>query len=369
MSRVHVALIALALNVAAVVAVPSCGDAEVKLETGNFFIAFGDIIYSGGFGLKIERVYNAKSRFKGIFGTGWGSERKKYASVLADGSVVVHEYGSGAENVFVAEALDGEELRGAVAAIVKVATSTRAIRQEEATSYRQRLETDVLFRIYEWEKFRDRRLLSGRSLPVGAVLVSNRFGYQYIKRVRDGYVRVKDDGRNEFFDLDGRLRRVTDKNENFIDLLYDETGRIAQITDNAGRAIRFTFNGRGLVEALIVASGRKARYEYNDRGDLIKSTDVADHVYEYEYDDSHNMTAMLFTDETRMEMTYYSQELNESIRTVRDRDGTITRYTYVLDPNDREHVQVVVDVRKSNGDAVSRSAYEYYRGRLPSGSK
>jgi YD repeat-containing protein len=350
-----------------VIVAPRPGDANVSLKNGNFFIGYTDIIYSGGFGLKIERVYNAKSGFKGIFGFGWGNEYEAYVSVSADGSVVIHEYGSGAENAFVPEALDGEELRGAVEAIVRVATSTQAIRQEQVASYRQRLETDASFRNLEWEKFRDLRLLSGRSLPVGAVLVSNRFGHQYIKRVRDGYVRVHGNGRSDLFGLDGRLRRVTDKNENFIDFVYDENGRVARMTDDAGRTIRFTVNSRGLVEALIGENQRKATYEYNDRGDLIKSTDVDNNVYEYEYDDRHNMTTILYTDKTRMEMTYYSPELHENIRTVRDRDGTITRYTYVGDPADRGHFQVVVDVRNSDGAALSRSAYEYYIARLPDG--
>ena len=67
--------------------------ANVSLKNGNFFIAYTDIFYPGGFEPKIERVYNSKTPFSGMFGAGWGNEYEVYLSVSADGSIVVHEYG------------------------------------------------------------------------------------------------------------------------------------------------------------------------------------------------------------------------------------------------------------------------------------
>src|SRR3954471_5566197 len=74
--------------------------ANVSLKNGNFFVGYTDIIYPGGFEPKIERVYNSKTPFSGMFGWGWGNEYEVYLKVLADGSVLVHEYGGGAENRF-----------------------------------------------------------------------------------------------------------------------------------------------------------------------------------------------------------------------------------------------------------------------------
>src|SRR5262249_52147282 len=85
-------LAALALSVSAA--------ANVSLKNGNFFVGYTDIVYPGGFEPKIERVYNSKTGFKGMFGFGWGNEYEVYVTVSADGSVVVHEYGGGAENRF-----------------------------------------------------------------------------------------------------------------------------------------------------------------------------------------------------------------------------------------------------------------------------
>src|SRR5579884_3804518 len=88
--------------------------AEVSLKNGNFFTGAKDIVYPGGFEPKIERVYNSKTSFRGIFGWGWGNEYEVNLSVEADGSVVVHEYGGGAENRFSPVAFNARELDGAV---------------------------------------------------------------------------------------------------------------------------------------------------------------------------------------------------------------------------------------------------------------
>src|SRR5688572_19137729 len=95
--------------------------ANVSIKNGNFFIGYTDIVYPGGFEPKIERVYNSKSPFKGMFGWGWGNEYEVRLRVSADGSVVVHEYGGGAENRFNPRAFDAKELDAAVAMITEAA--------------------------------------------------------------------------------------------------------------------------------------------------------------------------------------------------------------------------------------------------------
>src|SRR5437588_807155 len=73
---------------------------NVSIRNGNYFIGYTDIVYPGGFEPKVERVYNSKSAFRGMFGWGWGNEFEVKLSVSADGGVVVHEFGGGADNRF-----------------------------------------------------------------------------------------------------------------------------------------------------------------------------------------------------------------------------------------------------------------------------
>src|SRR6478752_1078720 len=143
--------------------VPFSAFANVSLKNGNFFIGYTDLIYSGGFEPKIERVYNHKTPFKGMFGWGWGNEYEVYMSVSADGSVVVHEYGGGAENRFSPVAFKGEELDKAVDMIAGAAQKAGAM----TADYKKRLKGDATFRNDEWEKFRAQGKLQARSLGNG----------------------------------------------------------------------------------------------------------------------------------------------------------------------------------------------------------
>ena len=70
---------------------PGFAWADVSFETGNFFIRYSDIELNGGFGLKIERVYNSQSSRHGLFGFGWGSDIEVYLEPQGDGSVYVFE--------------------------------------------------------------------------------------------------------------------------------------------------------------------------------------------------------------------------------------------------------------------------------------
>src|SRR6218665_377413 len=75
--------------------------AGVNLKNGNFYISYTDIVVPGG-GKKLEitRTYNSKSTEVGWFGFGWGSEFETKLELSADGSIVIHEHGSGAKTRF-----------------------------------------------------------------------------------------------------------------------------------------------------------------------------------------------------------------------------------------------------------------------------
>lgn len=79
----------------------SFAHAGVNLKNGNFYISYTDIVVPGG-GKKLEitRTYNSKSTEVGWFGFGWGSEFETRLELSADGSVIIHEHGSGAKTRF-----------------------------------------------------------------------------------------------------------------------------------------------------------------------------------------------------------------------------------------------------------------------------
>ena len=291
--------------VAVILLLPALGKANVSLKNGNFFMAYTDIVYPGGFDPKIERVYNSKTSFKGIFGFGWGTEYEVKLTVSADGSIVVHEYGGGAENRFTA-AFNAQELDKAVEMISDAARKSGSIGSAgQLEEYKKKLKTNANYRNEQWEEFVERKKLERRVLPNGAQLHSVRYTYQYITKVAGGYVRTFDSGKIEKFNDAGKLVRISDKNNNFIELSYGKDGHLQKLVDNFNRKIFFVFNNQGLLEKLTGEGGKMATYGYNQIGQLTRSQDVDGNVYTYKYDKRHNMIEIGYQDKTTLAMTYY----------------------------------------------------------------
>ncbi|MGZ3697265.1 MAG: DUF6531 domain-containing protein, partial [Bdellovibrionota bacterium] len=340
----------------------AAASANVSLKNGNFFIGYTDIIYPGGFEPKIERVYNSKTPFKGMFGWGWGNEYEVYMTVSADGSVVVHEYGGGAENRFNPIAFNARELDGAINTIADTAAKIGAISPDGLAAYKVKLK-DATFRNDEWERFRAQGKLQARVLKTGTQLNSNRFSYQYITKVADGYVRTFDNGKIEKFNEDGRLVRISDKNNNTIDLKYAKDGHLEKLVDNFNRKMFFAFNNLGLLERIDGENGKKAEFKYNGLGELTYSKDVDGNTYNYKYDSEkrHNMTEIGYpSDKTTMGIAYFGRDKHENVRSVKDRDGTLTEYTYDSDASDKGHYSVGVNVKGQDSKLISSSKYEYF---------
>ncbi|MEK7690844.1 MAG: DUF6531 domain-containing protein [Bdellovibrionota bacterium] len=355
----------IAFGLALISAVVQSGPAmaNVSLKNGNFFMGYTDINYPGGFEPRIERVYNSKTPFKGIFGWGWGNEYEAYLEVSADGSVVVHEYGGGAENRFTPVAFKASELDAAVASLVDAKRKMGGIGSTaQADAEKKKLKTDAYYRNEEWKKLVAMGKLSARKLPNGTQLHSNRFSYQYITKVDAGYVRAFDNGRVEKFDEMGRLTRINDRNSNFVELAYGKDGKIEKIVDNFNRKIFFSFNKKGLVEKIEGEGGKVAVYKYNDQDELSWSKDVDANVYEYKYspNKNHNMVQIAYSDKTTMEMAYFGRDLFENIKSVKDRSGNTTSYAYEYGKGGNKFQKIAVSVVGPDKKPISKSAYEYF---------
>lgn len=334
-------------------------EARVTLKNGNFFRAYTDIGYTLGAEPKVERVYNSKTNYKGIFGPGWGNEYEVRLTVSADGSVVVQEYGSGADNRFTPKVISAAELD---ASINKIAELKKFANRKALDDYKQRLRSDAIFRNDEWQSLVNAGKMQPRQVLVGAQLVSNKFAYQVVTRLKEGYQRSFDTGKVERFDEKGRLTRVSDKNGNFIDLTYSRDGKLEKIVDNLNRKMFFSFNSRGLLEKVQGDEGAEASYKYNSLGQLEESKDAKGTVHKYKYtsDGYNNLTEVQYDDNTTVKVTYYGTDKFQSVRSLKERDGTLNEYDYVLNPRDSSHLTSTVVVKDSDGKPFSKQKYEYF---------
>ena len=153
-----------------------------------------------------------------------------------------------------------------------------------------------------------------------------------------------------------------DKNGNFIDLSYGRDGHLQKIVDNFNRKIFFTFNAQGYLDQVDGEGGKKAHYKYNELGELIFSKDVDGNVYTYKYDTArrHNMIEIGYADKSTMAMTYHPREKGENIKSVKERDGSVTEYNYTFEPGDLSQYVIQVKSKGSDGKQISLSEYEYF---------
>lgn len=345
--------------------------ANVSVQTGNFYIGYTDVVFPGGFEPKIERVYNSKTSFTGMFGYGWGCELEVYVEAAPDGFIIVHEYGGGADNLFHPAEIPAAQIQRVIDIIIDAAIRNHDItNREERTKLEEGLRTDERSRYNQWHTYVTAGLVENADvLPLGAVLTSDRFGHQTITRTENGYLRSFDNGRVEHFNDSGKLVRVSDSNGNSIKLSYDLLNHLSQLSDNFGRRIDIFSNSSGLVERVVERErGRSALYRYNDAGDLIYSKDVDGNEYTYAYDAIHNLTKIGYSDKTTMEMAYAGQESDFKIKLVKDRDGTVTEYKYV-DLTSPDHLKVQITVQDAEHKPVSSSFYEYFWRSSNSGEK
>lgn len=340
----------------AFVIIASSAYAKVTLKNGNFFIGYTDIIYNGGLEPQVQRVYNSKSGYEGMFGKGWGSEYEAKLSVFPDASVVIKEFGGGAENRFVpVSGLGSDDVAGAVKQIAEAARKSGSY----TPGYDDKLKQSLEFRNQEWEKFHSLGLVKPKELPNGTQLKSHKFSYQYVTKVKEGYVRASENGKTETFNTRGQLVEIRDKSGNFIKFTYDPKGLLAKLQDNQNRKILFSFNAQNLLEKVQGENNKVATYKYNSNSELISSKDVDGNAYTYKYssDGRHNLTEIGYADKTTLQVAYYGRDLKENVKSVKERDGTLTEYGYEYG---KDSVKVSVKVKDASGQSLSTGQYEYY---------
>lgn len=341
MKRLALALVA--------IMIATFAHAGVNLKNGNFYISYTDIVVPGG-GKKLEitRTYNSKSTEVGWFGFGWGSEYETRLEVSADGSIIVHEHGSGAKTRFTPKTeVD------AVAASTKIVNEMKkktALTEKAAADLVQKLATNAELRHTYAMNFGVQA-----AVAPGTVLYSNDRGPQELSVTKEGYRRSHSDGKQDFFNNEGQLVKMADKAGYFISFAY-KNGNLDSIKDSQAKQIFFSWYPDGMVKEIWSAGDKKTLYKYQD-SDLVYSKDIGENVYEFGYDKSHNLSSIAYADKTKLSIGYDQKTF--FVTSVTDRNGENTKYQYGSDPKKPDdHYWTVVTKPGFDGKPVA-NRYEY----------
>lgn len=352
-------------------------NADVSLRNGNFFMTFQDIQFPGGLEPTIKSTYNSLSDYSGMFGYGWVTPYETSLSVELDGSLVVREAGGGQENRFIPKNYGAANTEEGVQKLVEIARKNGMIAQAgQLASYQKKLKENADFRSAQTALFVSKGWVPKPTLKEGAQLTSTRFTYQYITRVKNGYIRVMEGGNIEKFNDAGKLVQIADKNKNFINFVYNPNGRIIRIEDNLNRKMNLSYNNFGLLEKVEGTSGKVARYKYSDDRLLISRVDQdgVENTFKYSNDSYKFIVEVGYPaekDEKGKSMTmgisYYGKDKYFAVKSVKNKDNTVQTYDYQIDPKDSNHYTVKVALKSSSGSKISDSIYEYFSKKRPPG--
>ena len=344
--------------------------ADVSLRNGNFFVAFRHLSYPGGIEPKIESVYNSKSDFNGLFGYSWGTEYETHLSADPDGSLIVSEFGGGASNRFISKNYSAKDVETGVNELVEAAKKAGMVSSaKELDNYRREISTNFDKRAKQYAIFVSKGMVARKVIAEGTQFTSTNYQYQYITKVKGGYVRVLEAGAVQKFNEAGKLVQLMDRNKNFINFAYDKNNRLVQLVDNQNRKMSFAYNQQNLVEKISGESGKHADFKYSKEGLLSYSRDDGgvENTFKYTADLYQNLNEIGYLNDKdakgqakKMQISYYPKEKNSSVKAVVNPDGTSNEYEYTKDPKNPSYYAVRVLLKESNGAKISDAKYEYF---------
>ena len=181
-------------------------------------------------------------------------------------------------------------------------------------------------------------------------------GRQKVHQTSNGYKRVYDDGKTDYFDKEGNLIKVVGKNY-FFNLNYKKD-RLDSIKDSEGKQIFFAWNENGFIKS-VWSGKKKATYAYDGKK-LKKSVDAAKNTYQYDYDSNYNMTQITYQDGSKMKIDY--EPKTQFVQRVAGRDGLVSEYKYDANPKKPDHHYWTTVSKKAIGGkskpTVNRYEYE-----------
>jgi len=132
-----------------------------------------------------------------------------------------------------------------------------------------------------------------------------------------------------------------------------------------------SYNKLGKVEKIQAENNKTAEYRYNDLGEMTYSKDTDGNAFTFKYstDKRHNLTEIGYGDKSTLQVGYYGRDKLENVKSVKDRDGTRTEYTYDKVAGEKNSLKVGVAIKGTEGRVVSSSTYEYVFRNKPNGEE
>lgn len=308
-----------------------------------------------GFALRIERSYNSRSLYNGIFGFGWCSNFETRMDAMPDNSLKAVECGGGQETLYY------QKGKSVDAALQTKAIIDKMKQRRMSKKDLRKLEQDLLRSQTLRSDFIGALKLKGK-VREGAKHYASGRSNEYVIPLKGGggFRRVLPTGISEVFNNDGRLVKVTDRQGNFIDLSWKP--KVILVADSRGRTLRLILQS-GKVKTAKFGKKTVASYKH-DGEDLKEIKNAYNEVFSHNYDDFHNLTKTVYPDKTTEELRYNVKK--DWVVKFIDRRGCVESYGFGKNKKNPDHYFSTVE-KKCGKRVVNMSKYEFWNRERPGG--
>lgn len=298
----------------------------VNIRNGNFAVSYlisGDDSDPAGVPFKI--TYNSLSSYQGKFGVGWGSAWDTRMLYMPDGSVIVHENGTGSYTVY--NRGSDAEINAGIEEILKavMAKDPSALTDEMLVNLKDIKNGDGA-RFEAVMKYGPRKpmpVVSDLAVYIYSIFNND---YCYKESTIDHISNEHYPARFfpfscakpvEYFNDDGTINNL---------VLYTSN----ENKEGDERSLEGERDGP-VIKKLIDEKGSVTKFTYNKKRELIQINYPGGNLYKYAYDSRGNMTTITYVDESKRLITY---DKVDRVTSVTERSGDIAKFEYLPDPYD-----------------------------------
>ena len=331
--------------------------AVVDTQSAGYSKTFVDFRHEGvGFPLLVERTYNSRSLYNGLFGFGWCSNLETRLTALPDNSVKSVECGGGLEVFYYPKAESGN-------VDLQVRLILRGVQRKAKLSPKKRkqLEKDLRQSQTLRADFMSALNIQGK-IKQGVKYYANGRASEYVILRAGRLTRYLPNGITEIFNKDGRMVRSFDRAGNRIDITW--AAREVLIKDTRGRRLQLVLRSSGKVRQIKFNGKVVASYRHDGNEDLRWARNAFNEEFSHDYDKFHNLTKNTYPDKTTEVLTYKTNK--DWVTSFKDRKGCLESYTFGKNPKNSDHYFSTVQ-KTCRRKVVNNSKYEFWNRPLPSG--
>ncbi|MGI9549126.1 MAG: DUF6531 domain-containing protein [Bdellovibrionales bacterium] len=340
--------------------IPFISSGIVDIRSAGYSKTFVDFKATvPGFYLTVDRTYNSRSLFNGLFGFGWCSNFETNLEVLPDNSLKVTECGGGME-VFYYPKNKKADASLQIDLILKEIKKRKTIKSAKSL---EQLKKDLIESQTLRADFLRALKIKGKANK-GSVYYAKGKSNEYIVFESKGYKRTLPNGLSEVFNNEGQLKRSFDKFGKAIDIFWQPES--VRIVNDSGHQVTLVLDPKiKKVKTIKFGNKKVASYKYKNEN-LIAINNSFGEKFLHSYDKFHNLVKTVYPDKTQEALTYNLDK--DWVIGFKNRKNCHEKYTFAKNSKNPNHYFSTVQ-KKCGRKIVNKSKYEFWNRSLSSGSK